>query len=72
MAAMVSCSYVVSSNRVGQANAREPVFGGGGFAFAPGGERIATTSPMHPLAVIELDLDRSLRAHAAYPCYVAE
>jgi Predicted amidohydrolase len=72
MAALVSGAFVVSSNRVGRANVDSPTFGGGGFAFAPGGRLIATTSRERALSIFELDVDRSAEARASYPSYVAE
>jgi N-carbamoylputrescine amidase len=72
MAALASGAFVVSSNRVGRASANEPTFGGQGFAFAPGGRLIATTSPERPLSIIELDVQRSTEAQASYPVYVGE
>lgn len=66
MAALVSGAYVVSSNRVGG------IFGGHGFAYAPGGTLIAETDPAHPLLAIELDTDTADAAHRDYPCYVAD
>lgn len=71
MAAIVSGCYVVSSNRVGQAQ-DGPTFGGKGFACAPGGELIAMTSPENPLVVIELDLAAVKERRKSYPCYVEE
>ena len=71
MAAVVSGSYVVSSNRVGTAPGG-PSFGGVGFAFAPGGELIAKTSIEQPVVSFELDVEASLAAKNKYPCYVEE
>jgi len=71
MAAVVSGSYVVSSNRVGTSPGG-PVFGGVGFAFAPGGELIAQTSSQQPVVSFELDLETSRAARHNYPCYVPE
>lgn len=71
MASLVSGAYVVSSNRVG----RTPTgtrFGGGGFAFAPGGRLMASTRAAAPAASIELDPRASKSAQGACPCYVAE
>lgn len=71
MAAIVSGSYVVSSNRVGAA-AGSPEFGGRGLAFAPDGTLLAETSADALLVVIDLDPDVARRQKAEYPCYVAE
>lgn len=72
MAALASGAFVVSSNRVGRANTDGPTFGGRGFAFAPGGQLIATTSRERALSIFELDIRRSAEARSAYPTYVAE
>ena len=71
MAAIVSGSYVVSSNRVGRA-ADGPEFGGHGFAFAPDGSLLAETSADQPVATVRVDIEVSRRQKAEYPCYVAE
>ena len=71
MAAIVSGSYVLSSNRVGK-TADSPAFGGRGLAFAPDGSRLAQTSTENPLAIVEIDPALSRRQKAEYPCYVAE
>lgn len=71
MAAIVSGAYVVSSNRTGNpAGNRE--FGGQGFAFAPDGSLLATTSTSDPVVTVELDVHLSRRQQAEYPCYVRE
>lgn len=70
MAAIVSGTYVVSSNRIGRAESG-PVFGGRGMAFAPDGSLIAHTTPDRPLAVVEADLGLARRQKGEYPCYVA-
>lgn len=69
MSALVSGAYVVSSNRVGRQGAG-PDFGGVGFAYAPGGALLATTSPSNRLGIIEVDLALGKRAKQAYPVYV--
>jgi N-carbamoylputrescine amidase len=71
MAAIVSGSYVVSSSRVGRAG-DGPDFGGRGFAFAPDGTLLATTSPERTLQVVEIDTAVSRRQKCRYPCYLAE
>ncbi len=70
MAAIVSGSYVVSSNRVGRAGPG-PTFGGLGFAFSPDGTLIATTSSEAPLMIVEVDVAWAQRQKREYPCYVA-
>lgn len=69
MTALVSGAYVVSSNRVGRHGAG-PDFGGVGFAYAPGGALLATTSPSDRLGIIEVDLALAKRAKQDYPVYV--
>ncbi|WP_221938876.1 carbon-nitrogen hydrolase family protein [Mycobacterium sp. KBS0706] len=71
MAAIVSGSYVVSSNRVGD-GAGGPAFGGRGFAFAPDGSPLAETSAVEPVKIIALDVAAARRQKAEYPCYVAD
>jgi N-carbamoylputrescine amidase len=69
MAAIVSGSYVVSSNRSGR-GIDGPEFGGCGMAFAPDGTLIAETSPDLPYCTIEIDAAWSRRQKSEYPCYV--
>jgi N-carbamoylputrescine amidase len=71
MAALVSGSYVISSNRSGQTS-DGTVFGGAGFAFGPGGTLLATTDATNPMGVIEVDTELAVRQRGEYPCYVAE
>ncbi|WP_250152450.1 carbon-nitrogen hydrolase family protein [Ancylobacter radicis] len=71
MAAIVSGSYVVSSNRVGRAG-NNPEFGGPGFAFAPDGALMATTSADENIVVVEIDARAARRQKCRYPCYLAE
>ncbi|OWJ69099.1 carbon-nitrogen hydrolase family protein [Inquilinus limosus] len=71
MAAIVSGSYVVSSNRVG-GGADGPTFGGRGFAFAPDGNLLAETSAAEPVKIVVLDVAAARRQKAEYPCYVAD
>lgn len=71
MAAVVSGSYVVSSNRVGIS--REGVtFGGAGFAYHPDGSLLAITTPAEPLLVVDVDPSISAHQRRAYPCYVLD
>lgn len=71
MAAIVSGSYVASSNRAGRS--REGVtFGGAGFAYHPDGSLLAVTTRAEPLLVIDVDPEISARQRAAYPCYVVD
>jgi N-carbamoylputrescine amidase len=75
MAAIVSGAYVISSNRVGQAqasDAQHPQFGGEGFAYAPGGKLIQVTSFDSPMQVILWDETQVMQAQQDYPCYVQE
>jgi N-carbamoylputrescine amidase len=69
MAAIVSGSYVISSNRLGR-SAASPNFGGHGMAFSPDGALLAETTAEAPYKTIELDLDWSRRQKTSYPCYV--
>lgn len=69
MAAIVSGSYVVSSNRVGLSRGGL-MFGGAGFAFHPDGTLIAMTTASDPLLAITLDPAVSARQRKEYPCYV--
>ena len=71
MASLVSGSYVVSSNRFGCSRSGTR-FGGGGFAYAPGGHLLAATSQEEPLRTFELDPTLSAAAQREYPCYVTE
>jgi N-carbamoylputrescine amidase len=66
MAAIVSGSYVVSSNRSGQG------FGGHGWIIDPVGTVIAATSAETPAAFHEIDTDVVAQAQREYPCYVRE
>jgi N-carbamoylputrescine amidase len=71
MAAIVSGSYVVSSNRVG--HARQGLnFGGAGFAFDPDGTCLAVTSCEESLIVCAVDPVETARRRTTYPCYVSE
>lgn len=70
MAAIVSGSYVVSSNRVGLQGGLE--FGGAGFAIAPDGSILAMTSRAEPLLVVEVDIVLTEHRRTQYPCYVDE
>lgn len=71
MAALVSGAYVVSSNRVGTSEGGTE-FGGGGFAYAPGGRLLAETDAGHPLRVLDVDSHVAAEAQRGYPCYVSE
>jgi len=71
MASLVSGGYVVSSNRVGSAKGGTQ-FGGGGYAYAPGGKLLAVTDPAHPVQTLELDPEVVASAQREYPCYVSE
>lgn len=71
MAALVSGSYVVSSNRCGRSKGGT-VFGGTGFAYAPGGSLLSTTDPANPLLVVDVKPEVAERQRSEYPCYVSE
>ncbi len=71
MAALVSGSYVISSNRYGRSKGGT-VFGGAGFAFAPGGTLLSVTDSTNPLLVVDVEPDCAARQRSEYPCYVSE
>lgn len=71
MASLVSGAYVVSSNRVGRSRGGT-AFGGIGFAYAPQGRHLATTSAADPIRTIDLDETVSAAARRDYPCYVPD
>ncbi|KPG95995.1 nitrilase [Pseudomonas sp. RIT-PI-q] len=71
MAAYVSGSYVVTSNHSGEVPGNN-IFGGVGFAFAPGGEQIGQTSVEQTLMSFDLDRNLSAAHKKLYPCYVSE
>ncbi|MEN3230210.1 carbon-nitrogen hydrolase family protein [Methylorubrum rhodesianum] len=71
MAAIVSGCFVASSNRVGRVLSG-PTFGGGGFAFAPDGTLIASTSANEPVIAFDMDPACSVEQQKRYPCYVPE
>jgi N-carbamoylputrescine amidase len=72
MAALVSGSYVASSNRVGRHTDRGLRFGGEGFAYAPDGRLLGVTAPATPFLTFELEPHQVIEAKAAYPRYVPE
>jgi N-carbamoylputrescine amidase len=72
MAAVVSGCYVLSSNRVSEANDLEPRFGGQGFACSPSGERLESTSEHMPFLSVDINPDLVVRAQDNYPCNVPE
>ena len=71
MAALVSGSYVVSSNRYGRSKGGT-VFGGAGFAFGPGGILLSTTDSANPLLIVDVEPELAVRQRSEYPCYVSE
>jgi N-carbamoylputrescine amidase len=71
MAAIVSGSYVVSSNRIGRSR-DGVVFGGTGFAYHPDGSLFAVTTASETLLSIEVDPAVSARQRRSYPCYVTD
>lgn len=72
MAAIVSGAYVLSSNRLGSADGRPPVFGGTGFAFAPTALSLGETSPGSGPLAVDIDRDIADAAKSAYPAYVSD
>lgn len=71
MASLVSGAYVVSSNRVGRSGSGTR-FGGGGFAYAPHGHLLATSTRANPVQTFDLDPKMPALAQREYPCYVPE
>lgn len=71
MAAIVSGSYVVSSNRVGNASGGT-TFGGVGYAFDPSGKLISVTDSANPIRIIDVDPSKASERRFEYPCYVEE
>ncbi|MBN7809015.1 carbon-nitrogen hydrolase family protein [Agrobacterium rosae] len=69
MAAIVSGSYVLSSNRTGISKGGVS-FNGGGFAFGPDGRLIDQTTIDQPFKTIELDIELVTRQRREYPCYI--
>jgi N-carbamoylputrescine amidase len=72
MAALISGSYVVSSNRVGPMHGFDQTFGGAGMAYAPGGAALGETSAENPAFVFDLDPAVSAERRKHYPCDVDE
>ncbi|WP_208247829.1 carbon-nitrogen hydrolase family protein (plasmid) [Rhizobium sp. T1470] len=70
MAAIVSGSYVVSSNRIGQHDAASPRFGGGGIIVDSDGNEIGMTTREVPAIRVDLDKTLSSASKARYPVYV--
>ncbi len=70
MSAVVSGCYVISSNRSGSSSKNVPNFGGHGFCYAPGGEKIGSTSDESPTQIITLDKDLIRKTQSEYPCYL--
>ena len=69
-AAIVSGSYVISSNRSGANSAAR--FGGQGWIVDPDGKVVGLTSAEQPVFTAELDLDDAELAKSTYPRTVAE
>ena len=69
MAAVVSGSYVLTSNRAGT-DAQGQGFGGTGWIIDPNGDVVAETSPAAPAVFHEIDTSFVHRAQKEYPCYV--
>lgn len=69
MAAIVSGSYVVSSNRIGMSKGGVS-FNGSGFAFGPDGRLIDQTTIDQPFKTIEIDAELVTRQRREYPCYI--
>jgi N-carbamoylputrescine amidase len=71
MAAIVSGSYVASSNRSG-ADSKGQKFGGHGWIIDPNGEMVAQTSQATPVAFYDIDPRLAESAQREYPCYIPE
>lgn len=71
MAAIVSGSYVLSSNRAGT-DSRGQRFGGAGWIVDPEGNLIAETAADSRVVCRAIDTDLAARAQREYPCYVKE
>lgn len=71
MAAITSGCYVVSSNRVGS-DSGGPMFGGGGYAFAPDGSLLFESSQERSIVVFDLDKVLAEEQKSRYPVYVSE
>jgi len=72
MSALVSGSYVVSSNRRGPMATSDELFGGVGMVYAPGGVQIGETSEKNNRIVFDLDPKASAERRKHYPCNVDE
>lgn len=70
MASIVSGAFVVSSNRRGRADPSRPCFGGHGFAFAPDGSGLGTTSEQVSLCLVDISEAIAAKAKTEYPCNV--
>jgi N-carbamoylputrescine amidase len=68
MAAIVSGSFVLSSNRRGG----DVCFGGCGLVISPDGDVIARTSENEPFVTVEIDISESIKAKKTYPRYLPE
>ncbi len=71
MAAIVSSSYVLSSNRNG-IDVRRQEFGGAGWIVNPDGDLVAQTSSTTPVVFHEIDDGFVGRAQREYPCYLED
>ncbi|RLI76301.1 carbon-nitrogen hydrolase family protein, partial [Archaeoglobales archaeon] len=65
IAAIVSGSYVLSSNRIGEIG-----FNGFGCVVSPDGDMIAYTSKSEPFVTVEIDLKEAEKAKKTYPRYI--
>ncbi|WP_397452071.1 carbon-nitrogen hydrolase family protein [Pseudomonas sp. NA-150] len=71
MAAIVSGSYVVSSNRIGRSIGGTE-FGGVGLVYSPRGKAGDKLTLGNGLFVTEINLDVAKKQKSVYPCYVAD
>lgn len=73
MAAVVSGSFVVSSNRAGEREVGGGfVFGGAGLVISPEGEVLARTSREEPFITVEVDPLEAAAANETYPRNIGE
>jgi N-carbamoylputrescine amidase len=70
MAAIVSGSFVLSSNRMGRS--QDVDFDGCGLIISPNGKVLASTSQNKPFATIDIDLNEAIRAKKTYPRTIPE
>lgn len=71
--AMISGTFVLSSNRVGKSVLCDTCeFGGTGFVISPDGTLLAKTSQEQPFVTVEIDLQLAKNSKSTYPRYIQE